>query len=1119
MGLGLCQPSGFNDIHLDLDNPDKAITQLKSVRNSVIGSRTKKSNLVHTGMIEQLVQLLRFDLGSSPHAAELVSLSATIIASLANTPAHATLLQLMRSGVQHALLSALRNLIDHVHRSKRHILEPRALPFDALKVLESLLRSLRSILLSIADQLCASPRWGIGSSWGAKPAASGVSLAGLSASAGATKLFGKSHRDSSTLPSPMSSSVSTLPDVLMSSASTDDLRTRARLQAEDQERQERRELRLLARTFLTSVYAPEHLSLLMGPLFMCPIPQQPDSAATSTLGTPSPALRPADSQCNENAMVESAVLSDREGAWTPSDVDSLSMTTKTKVLGIIEMVCTVLTGTVYIPGCSTDSTGLSAASPAEDLRRRRERVLTFTAANSPLSHLFERSETVSSALAEQESRGRRDSDLHSRRSSGIQAELIRKGSRSRSRINLKEPGQSGIALGGGSSLPLWQEDTDFSNVTGSNSLPSAEGLPDTTLVALLAAAECGYPKTQEAALFALAELTRDDADASMRLFGTTPPSGQLPTSMLLNLRRSTSPSVRLAAFCCLANIIKVHPFTPKTNQCVLEVLMELLDHTPAPGLASSATAASASASHLHTQSQVEIRIQAAFAIARLVSDNVILQTLAAESYHALFKLVTLLDKACSRSAAGASNKPERPAGAILLGGGAAIPSSVTDPTLGAAPQAVDESAIRLREACLTALASLTFQQDELRRKLLDTVQPSVLPMVVSSLTFPAMGVRVAACRLTRALSRSISILRTSIVDAGVAPKLVAMLKSADEEEAVKVEAAAAICNLVLEFSPMKKLVQDLGGIERLVQLAHYGDSGHGVDGERAPDDGDYTTLPVSQRSGSSAGRDSSTRHSGTGLSGSQQLRLHALWALKNMLSNAEHGLKAEVMSKLTFAFVVDLCRSGPMVFREQALNLLRNLGSSKDSDITFMVDGVGGGARLMSLLETCIWDGREGGEPGSAVIEQAAFVLVNVATGTEAHRRIIVRSPNILDALGYFCNHPWKNIRVAAARCMGNLLSRSKISGPAQPESDERRELAAPSSAEVGGGSINMPADFGSANEEPFNDAFSEAKARITVFGLANKLRDMADNDVELDVRERARSALNKYESAKCETS
>jgi hypothetical protein len=63
------------------------------------------------------------------------------------------------------------------------------------------------------------------------------------------------------------------------------------------------------------------------------------------------------------------------------------------------------------------------------------------------------------------------------------------------------------------------------------------------------------------------------------------------------------------------------------------------------------------------------------------------------------------------------------------------------------------------------------------------------------------GVLMAACELVRYLSRSVKILRTSLVDAGIADALFGLLKHPDMD--VKIIATGALCNVLLDFSPMK----------------------------------------------------------------------------------------------------------------------------------------------------------------------------------------------------------------------------------------------------------------------------------------------------------------------------
>jgi hypothetical protein len=76
---------------------------------------------------------------------------------------------------------------------------------------------------------------------------------------------------------------------------------------------------------------------------------------------------------------------------------------------------------------------------------------------------------------------------------------------------------------------------------------------------------------------------------------------------------------------------------------------------------------------------------------------------------------------------------------------------------------------KIKENCLIAIAAATLLKEECRTQ---AIEAKVLPHVISGLTSTQSNVRLAACQCTKSLSRSVSHLRTSLVDAGVAQPLI-----------------------------------------------------------------------------------------------------------------------------------------------------------------------------------------------------------------------------------------------------------------------------------------------------------------------------------------------------------
>lgn len=128
--------------------------------------------------------------------------------------------------------------------------------------------------------------------------------------------------------------------------------------------------------------------------------------------------------------------------------------------------------------------------------------------------------------------------------------------------------------------------------------------------------------------------------------------------------------------------------------------------------------------------------------------------------------------------------------------------------------------MRFRENLLKALGSLLPFKDEYRKAvcengvvpyLIDSLKPRPSDAPADAMSMPRNTAAdgnptptiLAACGAARMLTRSVSVLRTNLIDAGVAEPLFTLIQHQDLE--VQIAATAAVANLAMDFSPMKEV--------------------------------------------------------------------------------------------------------------------------------------------------------------------------------------------------------------------------------------------------------------------------------------------------------------------------
>ncbi|KAK4580516.1 hypothetical protein LTR86_000719 [Recurvomyces mirabilis] len=185
-------------------------------------------------------------------------------------------------------------------------------------------------------------------------------------------------------------------------------------------------------------------------------------------------------------------------------------------------------------------------------------------------------------------------------------------------------------------------------------------------------------------------------------------------------------------------------------------------------------------------------------------------------------------------------------------------------------------AMRCRQGALQALSALS-EREDVHRKLI--VEAGVVPCIIDSLKpFPTdyadkllanrgqvgpkdgntTPVILAACRAAKTMSRSVSLLRTSLIDAGVAKPIFQLLGHQDPE--VQLAATDACANLLLDFSPMRDDLVAEGVIK---------------------------TLTSHARTSSAA------------------LRLSSMWALKHLVLSSPKDIKIMTLNELGSGWLVN----------------------------------------------------------------------------------------------------------------------------------------------------------------------------------------------------------------------
>lgn len=195
----------------------------------------------------------------------------------------------------------------------------------------------------------------------------------------------------------------------------------------------------------------------------------------------------------------------------------------------------------------------------------------------------------------------------------------------------------------------------------------------------------------------------------------------------------------------------------------------------------------------------------------------------------------------------------------------------------------------LFQAALLAVSALCTDIEELRRKV---VEHKLLPYIIRSLTSPFPNVRCAAAQCARSLSRSINIIKTALLDTDAASAFVTLL-SPNEDRLTQVAILAVVCNVFIEFSPLKTTLLEMDGlVERIVELTKV----------IKPRSMARSSSVIRPAAGSV--KDETEDESPKTMEVKALLRHHALTAIKNMTYWSSSALKQKTAKCLTWEYVV-----------------------------------------------------------------------------------------------------------------------------------------------------------------------------------------------------------------------
>ncbi|KAK9459580.1 armadillo-type protein [Lipomyces oligophaga] len=427
---------------------------------------------------------------------------------------------------------------------------------------------------------------------------------------------------------------------------------------------------------------------------------------------------------------------------------------------------------------------------------------------------------------------------------------------------------------------------------------------------------------------------------------------------------------------------------------------------------------------------------------------------------------------------------------------------------------------------LLCLAALGLHKEDNRKAIIDAGGLMAVVAVMNLENVPSVrDIKIAACNVLRTLSRSVVLLRATLVESGIVGGVVDLLgdsssssttlsddaiatsfdcsrfnngqsglgsgswgatrssndgpvarsqiyesKEVEQQLEVRTAAMAAVCNLVLEFSPLRKPIIDKGILPLIVA---------GAKSNYAP------------------------------------LRVNAVWALKHMVCGDDMHTKGLVIDELGFPLLMRLCDDVEVDVQEQALDFIRNLvaGSEVFIDKLFAQVGVDRVFELidrkLAISEIGYYESAEAGEERgrmqitkyqSNIIVCAIYILVNIAAGYENHRKTIMEHSSVLKRVIELMSHERDEVRLA---CLWVIVNITWAEDPLTMLLRDNEESSGGASGDVG---------MASFCDNPANGVYSQRALILQRLGVEEQLMKLR-NDRVVNLREKAKTAIDQLHS------